>query len=181
MTTAIVFDTETTGLLRPSANKLEDQPYLTEIFAYKVDENVEIVDKFESLVRPPIPVPEKITRLTRINDQMLASAPNFRKLYPDLAKFFLGSSFLVAHNASFDVGILETELRRIDKLTQFPWPPHHLCTAEYSTAINGSRMSLKNLCKHITGEGVSGHHRAQNDVDALLMCFRWLCTEGIIK
>jgi DNA polymerase III epsilon subunit-like protein len=181
MTTAILFDTETTGLMKPSANSLKEQPHMTEIFAYKVDSNIQIIDQFHSMIRPPIPVPEEITRLTRINDQMLASAPPFRKVYPLLAEFFLGSTILVAQNAPFDVSILEVELRRLDKLTQFPWPPMHICTAEYSTAINGSRMSLKKLHTHITGEEVKGHHRAQNDVDALLTVFRWLCEEGIIK
>ena len=181
MKSAILIDVETTGLISPSANGLRNQPYITEIFCMKVDDNLEEVDTFHSFVRPPISIPENVSTITGITDQTVANAPMFDRVYRRLCEFFLGTEILVAHNCPFDAGMLEIELRRMDRLTNFPWPVLHVCTAEQSIRINGYRMGLKDLYKHVTGEDIQNHHRAEGDVRSLLRVFSWMCREGFIK
>ena len=62
-----VFDTETTGL-DPGCE------YLTEIGAVLV-RNGQVVEEFDTFVRPPKPITPKITELTGITNEMVADAP----------------------------------------------------------------------------------------------------------
>ena len=183
----ILFDTETTGLVKPSAIPLHKQPYITEISCLKIDddvaddEEIKILGTFDSLVRPPIPISEEITKITGINDQILQDAPEFCEIYKELAEFFHGANELIAHNLSFDRSMVEIELKRISKQTQFPWPIKHTCTVERSKHIEGHRLSLAKLHTKVTGSGHTGAHRADADVAALFRCYHWLCEQGHIK
>ena len=55
---------------------------------------------------PPVPSPLGITRLTGIDDSMVADAPEFSALAKDLHTF-LGDAVFVAHNVSFDLRHLQ--------------------------------------------------------------------------
>ena len=170
----IVFDTETTGLLKPNLNELSAQPYITEIYCCKIDNDFKIIDEFESLVKPPIPISAEITKITGITDEKLKDAPSFIEIYDLLAEFFLDTYTLVAHNLPFDRDMVANELRRIDKLLQFTWPPIHYCTVEKSMYIKGHRLTLGNLHKLATGNMPEKAHRAKDDVFSLIRCYHWL-------
>ena len=176
----ILFDTETTGLVGPSTLKLSQQPYITEIFCCKIDDNYELIEEFGSLVKPPIPIPELITKITGITDDTLKDAPSFSDIYPDLVKFFFGVDEIIAHNLTFDRDMLKHELMRMDKLLQFPWPPKHTCAVEKSYHIEGHRLSLAKLHTKVCGAPHTGGHRAKEDVYALVRCYHWLCENGHI-
>jgi DNA polymerase-3 subunit epsilon len=164
----ILFDTETTGLCKPSASGLDAQPYITEIFCLKIDDDtMEILGEFDSLIKVPVPLSKEITRITGITDADLANKPSFLKIYPELADFFTGTDNLVAHNLAFDRSMLANDLLRIDKVLNFPWPKNHVCTVEKSLHIEQRRMNLKSLHKHLTGFEFADAHRARNDVMAL--------------
>ena len=92
-----VVDVETTGWTPAESG-------ITEIGAVRVRRG-EIVAEFTSLVNPGAPVPEAITELTGISDQMLALAPPVAAVLPGLLAFADGC-VLTAHNAQFDVGFL---------------------------------------------------------------------------
>ena len=64
-----------------------------------------MVAEFSSLVNPGTPVPQAITELTGISDQMLAAAPPVAAVLPGLLAFAEGS-VIAAHNAPFDLGFL---------------------------------------------------------------------------
>lgn len=179
----IFFDTETTGLLKPEAAQLAIQPNMTEISAIKckkIDGDYEIVDEFNTLVKPPIPLPPEITKITGITDEMLENEPHFLDVYPDLARFFLGVDTMVAHNLSFDVSIIQHELERYDLLTRFPWPMNWRCTIDLSMPITGKRMKLGALYAMATGKEIKGAHRARNDVVAMIACYKFLEDNGFI-
>lgn len=182
--TTIVFDTETTGLLKPEIVDLDQQPYIIEIFCTKFQQKGDEIDKptfFETLILPPIKLEPIITKITSITDEMLADRPNFEYVYPELAKFFTGVDRVVAHNLAFDRGMLVNELKRLEREFQFPWPRQQVCTVEYSKYIQNRRLSLSKLHMHAFGETFSDAHRAKSDVLALVRCYHWLVQQGRIK
>lgn len=177
----IVFDTETTGLLRPSATEVQLQPFMIEICAIKVNKDFEIIDEFNSLVNPPIPISDEIIKITNITNEMLKDQPAFPLIYEDLASFFLGERTLVGHNCSFDVDILRYELARMECEVRFPWPYEHICTVEKSFAIQNRRMRLSHLYELATGKTeIKDNHRARGDVIALIDCVRFLSENNFL-
>lgn len=173
-----IFDTETTGLLKPNAVDVKEQPYITEFYGCVINEKFEMLRELDTFIKPPVPLSDEITKITGINNDMVSNAPVFADVYPELCTLFEGTRCLVAHNASFDVSMLANELLRIDKLIHFPWPKHHICTIERSHHIKGHRLNLTKLHTLATGKPFEGAHRAKIDVFALVRCFNWLVEEG---
>jgi len=178
----IILDTETTGLLKPILSEAHQQPFITEMYCCKLDDNdFSFVGEFNHLIRPPIPIPEIITKITGIDDEMLEGKPTFVQVYDELCDFFLGETIVVAHNSSFDIGMIYWELFRLDKEKNFPWPKHHICTVEKSMALEKKRLKLRDLHKYARGRiHEEGAHRAKEDVMALVRSFLWLVKEGEI-
>ena len=98
-----VVDLETTGI-RPRADRI------VEIGAVRV-EAFELDGPFERLVDPGVPLPCEITRLTGIGPQDLGGRGRWGRRC-DAFLAFAGDAVLVAHNARFDIGFLDAELRR---------------------------------------------------------------------
>ena len=170
----VVFDTETTGLLKPSANHVDEQPEIVELYCCMVNEEFELLGEFESFFKPRIPLTEELTKIHGISNEMLEDAPTFEEKFDDLAKFFTGADVLVAHNLPFDRSMLANELVRCDKLLHFPWPRMHICTVEMSMPIEQRRINLSKLHTYATGKPHEGAHRAKSDVHALVRCYHWL-------
>jgi len=175
----IIFDTETTGLLKSSIVDLDQQPKIIEFAAIKLnDQTLEEVDRIEFLVNPGYSLPKEIIKITGLNDSDLVDAKPFTDYYEPLVHFFLGEKYLIAHNVSFDVGMLTTELSRMGRLTQFPWPPIQICTVNKTMKIKGYRLKLSILYSHLFGEDFKEAHRAMNDVMALVRCVKTLIKNG---
>ena len=100
----VALDLETTGA-RPGTSKI------TEIGAVRI-EGFREVSHFSTLVNPMRPIPPMITQITGITQEMVAEAPRIDEVIPELLEFLKGA-IVVAHNASFDVGFLNYELRRL--------------------------------------------------------------------
>jgi DNA polymerase III epsilon subunit-like protein len=197
---AIVFDTETTGLIDNSAIPLKQQPHIIELTAIKIDLDHCVQwaaakeDKwpegrdrllaeapvFTSLFRHP-KLPEDTLKITGITQEMVNLAPQFASKVRDLQRFFLGATHLVGHNLSFDREMLANELRRLDMLTQFPWPPKHICTVEATETLDGFRLGLNDLHEKLTGARFSEHHRSEPDTRATARVFMELVRSGVIK
>ncbi|HVG99979.1 MAG TPA: exonuclease domain-containing protein [Miltoncostaeaceae bacterium] len=111
--TFCVVDLETTGG-SPGFSKV------TEIGAVRV-RGGELVERFVTLVNPNRPIPQVVTELTGIDDEMVAGSPDIEDA---LARFveFAGQDVLVAHNAPFVLRFLNYERRRLASryFTQ-PW------------------------------------------------------------
>jgi DNA polymerase-3 subunit epsilon len=185
MRTTILFDTETTGLLKPEAVDADQQPYITELYALKVIEHddmvFEVVGEFQSMFKVPIPLEEVITKITGITEGMLSKAPTFRQKFSDLAEFFTGADRMVAHNLSFDKNMLANEVVRIGKLLNMPWPREHICTVEKSMHIEQRRLSLQKLHVHYFGKEFQGAHRAKADVLPMYDCYKEMIKDGTIS
>lgn len=152
--TFIVFDIETTGL---SSSK----DMITEIGAVKI-KNGEVIDTFSQLINPEIPIPEFITNLTGITNDMVKDKPTIKTVIKDF-KDFIASDVLVAHNASFDVGFVRDKLKLIN--TDLTNPV--LDTLELSRAVFPNLKSHKlNLVAKYLNISLVNHHRAVDDATA---------------
>lgn len=177
----IIFDTETTGLLRPIPTKIEKQPFMTEFYGAKLTPDFKFVSEIDTLVKPPISISEEITKLTGIDDALVANAPSFFQIYDELYDFFEGVRYVVGQNISFDIGVLEYELFRHNLERKFPWPKYQGCTIESSMYLKNKRLKLIDLHTELFGKGFVGAHRAKNDVMPTVRCFIELCKRGEMK
>jgi len=164
----IIFDTETTDLLKPESADLSWQPHVVEIAMLKLDDGFNELDAYEALVKPGIPLDEEVHKnITKLTNEKLEGCPTFLELYAELADFFLGERTLIAHNLTFDLGVLTTELRRINKEAAFPYPPQQICTVNLTKHIKGKRLRLVDLYELKIGKKLKQTHRAMDDVRAL--------------
>ena len=102
--TYCVLDIETTGI-----SKLTEK--ITEFGIMKV-KNGEIIDTFECFVNPEKPIPEKVVEVTNITDEMVKDAETIDIVLPKVLEF-VGDSTIVAHNASFDIGFIKENARKL--------------------------------------------------------------------
>ena len=180
MSDIVIFDTETTGLVGPEPTPLDKQPQIIEFAGIKLDKNLKEIDRLEFLVDPGVEITPMITKITGINSAMVKGQGNFASHLEKLQSFFVGVKEYVAHNLMFDHDMLSFELRRIDKLTQFPWPPVRTCTVEKTHPLNGHRLNLTKLHHHCFGTDFKNAHRAMPDVEALTRCYIWLKEKEVI-
>ena len=99
--TFTAFDFETTGLY-PATDRI------VEFGAVKFREG-KILDSFDALVNPGIPIPEQAASVSGITTRMVQDKPPVEQVIPEFMQFVEGS-VLVAHNAQFDVGFLRAAL-----------------------------------------------------------------------
>ena len=176
----ILFDTETTGLLKPQISKISAQPYIIEIYACRIDDNFKLVGEYEAYIKPPIELSEEITRITGITETDLKDAKPFIHHIKPLQELFLGVEKMVAHNLPFDRSMLANELVREDMILNFPWPSKHICTVEKSLPLFGHRLSLAKLHQALFNKDFKDAHRAKNDVYALVRCYKEMINQGLI-
>ena len=169
-----IFDQETTGLLKSKGSDILHQPYLTEIYAMQVDSKGSLIKEFGTLIKPPIPIPSFLEKQIGITNEMVSTAPTFIQVYKKIIEVFFCSHTVVAHNLSFDEGILINELKRIGKEHHFPYPPIKFCTVEQSMHIKGYRLKNSELYTLATGKEIVGAHRAKVDVLATYESYKWL-------
>jgi len=178
----IFIDFETTGLLEPKAKGAAAQPYAIEFYGVVyTDDMEEKLQEYECMIKPPVPISPEITKITGITNDDLADKDPFIQHLDALQDLFLGVTTLVAHNAQYDKGILQWELERLNAVTKFPWPPVTVCTVEQSTSLKRHRLKLIDLYEMATGKRYDDKaHRAKDDVEALVVCYRWLREKGLI-
>ncbi len=99
----VAFDLETTGL-----DPRQDR--IAEIGAIKFDKLGPIA-RFSLLVDPGIPMPPEAAKVNGISDEMLAGQPKLDAVFSDFLSFIDGA-LIVAHNAPFDCGFIDSALTR---------------------------------------------------------------------
>ena len=102
----VMLDFETTGLSPAQGARI------TEVAALRMVEG-RIVERFVSLINCDTYIPEEITALTGITQDMVDQAPPVARVLPELLRF-IGNDPLAAHNASFDSKFLQAECERLD-------------------------------------------------------------------
>lgn len=170
---SLVFDTETTGLLRPEVSDLEKQPKIIEFALCELDRHYEVVDKHTWLINPGELITEEITKITGLTNDDLKDAPRFIEVLPEIIAVFKGADRVIAHNAPFDHSMLVNDLRRIGLDHKFPYPPEWVCTVQLAQElIYGRRARMIELYKDTMGCELDQTHRALDDVMALVEIVR---------
>ena len=65
----------------------------------------------QRFINPGKIISSRITNLTNITNDMVKNEPTIDAILPDILEFF-DDCILVAHNANFDIGFLNENLRR---------------------------------------------------------------------
>ena len=160
-TTFVIVDLETTGASPKKGSSI------TEIGAIKVKTGA-VIEQFESFVNPLAPIPEYITDLTGITNEMLKNAPIIDEIFPKFLEFVghHDDSVLVAHNAPFDLSFLKSAAHELD----LPWPKYRTLDTVTIARQVLSKEDVPN-CKLGTlaeffGTKVEPNHRALDDAKA---------------
>lgn len=155
----IVFDIETTGLSHATER-------ITEIGAVRL-RGLKEVEVFNTFVNPEKHIPEEITELTGITDEMVKDAPSEGDAVREFMKF-CGDAPLIAHNSDFDTSFIRAAAERnrisyhnssIDSLK--------LCRA----AIPNKKKYTLDAVANELGLGDFNHHRASDDAKMLARIF----------
>lgn len=105
----IVLDTETTGLDPTGGHRV------VEIGCIELVNHMPTGNEFHIYLNPERDMPAEAEAVHGLSSDFLADKPLFSSLADDLLRF-IGPSPIIAHNAGFDVGFLNAELRRAGKL-----------------------------------------------------------------
>ena len=138
----IVLDTETTGLDPKEGHRI------IEVGAVQI-ENREITNsEFHKYVQPNRTVGDSV-KVHGITDKFLINKPQFNQISDDLLSFIKGST-LIIHNAPFDLGFLNHELK-----------------------LNGVKIKVEDLCPVIDTLELSKEQRpgTMHNLDALCRRF----------
>ena len=179
MTKSLIFDTETTGLIFNRTIKDDKLPRIIEFYGCLVDlEAGTMLDEYETLIDPGVPILEEITGITGIDDAMVKGlAPKFKDVANQIQAMLESADEMIAHNLAYDEEIIRIEFDRIKRPIKLPIK---LCTVEQTVHLKGYRLSLTALHELLFGEGFPSAHEAKADVLALFKCCVELKKRGVI-
>lgn len=147
----IIFDTETTGLDPKTGDRM------VEIGCVEMVGRVETGNTYHAYYNPERDMPSAAEAVHGLSISFLETKPKFSETCDELLEF-LGDAPLVAHNAGFDFGFLNSELERIGR------DPIAMDRMVDTVAIArkkhpGAKLSLDALC---TRYGVDRSHRVKH-------------------
>ncbi|MDA8905342.1 DNA polymerase III subunit epsilon [Candidatus Thioglobus sp.] len=166
----IVLDTETTGI-RP-----EEGHRIIEVGAVQILNREITKTEFHKYVQPNKPVGDSVN-IHGITDKFLINKPQFDKISNDLLSFIKGAT-LIIHNAPFDLGFLNNELKingidkKIEDFCQI------IDTLELSKEQRpGTMHNLDALCRRF-GVDTSARTRHGALLDAQILAQVYLAMTG---
>lgn len=165
ITSFVCFDIETTGLS-------PEEDYIIEIGAVKIREG-KITEYYNELVKPPVPLPEKITQLTGITEDMLKEAESQERVIPRFLEFAV-EDILMGHNILFDYSFLKVAASRLG----ISFEKLGIDTLKISRGgmKEDESKSLSSLCSRYKVVNQSAH-RAFHDARATAVVYAHLCNE----
>jgi len=153
----VIMDFETTGL-NPCTDSIIE-------FALARYEKGVLREKFSSLCKPDSEIPEEITKITGITNNMVKNKPNFRKFVKDIIDF-IGYQPIIGHNISFDLRFFKAQLDRMNikiDFSDFLIIDTLLLSRTFLFYLPG--FSLSSICSSLDIKGFE-FHRAVDDVTA---------------
>ncbi|QOC21558.1 DNA polymerase III subunit epsilon [Wenzhouxiangella sp. AB-CW3] len=167
----IVLDTETTGLEPSEGHRI------IEIGCLEMVER-RITDRtFHVYLNPDREVEHEALQVHGISNEFLADKPRFDDVAGEFLEFIRDAE-LVIHNASFDVGFLDSELARLEQPTRVTEHATVLDTLDLARELHpGQRVSLDALCKRYEVDN-SGRDLHGALLDAELLAEVYLAMTG---
>ena len=154
----VVLDLETTGL----SCKYDR---IIEFGAVRVENGI-VTSNLDILIDPLRPIPEKITNITDITNEMVKGQPTIEQAMPRILEF-LSDAILVTHNAKFDISFLQEALKRMG-LPQLKNPVVDTLALSRHLFPEASRHSLGALCRNMeVVYDEDSAHRADYDATVL--------------
>ena len=134
----IVLDTETTGI------SVKDGHRIVEIGCIELDNLIPTKNKFHCYLNPERKVSEQALKVHGYSDKFLSSKKKFNEVADDFLNFIKEKKIII-HNAEFDLGHLNNELKIIGKKSITNKIVDTLILAR--DKFPGSSISLDALCK----------------------------------
>ncbi len=160
----IVLDTETTGFEPETGDRI------VEIGAVELYNHLPTKRHFHVYINPERPMPPEAEAVHGLSNEFLADKPRFAEVVGDFLAFIKGAH-LVAHNAMFDLGFINAELKRCGK------PPIFAERATDTLAIArtkfpGAKHTLDALCQRFdVDRSMRVHHGALLDAQLLAQVY----------
>lgn len=104
----VVLDTETTGLDPGAGHRI------VEIGCVELVNHVATGRTFQRYLNPGMKMPDEALAVHGLSDSLLSDKPDFAGVVDEFLEF-LEDSPLVIHNADFDLGFINAELKRLDR------------------------------------------------------------------
>ncbi|MBL42997.1 MAG: DNA polymerase III subunit epsilon [Rhodospirillaceae bacterium] len=135
----IVLDTETTGLSPENGDRI------VEIGCVELINFVPTNNTYHQYINPDRKMSEGAFRVSGISNAFLLDKPKFEEIYKEFLTY-ISDSAIVAHNAKFDVGFINSELQKINEqnfITNEIIDTLAIAKRKYP----GAQASLDALCK----------------------------------
>lgn len=154
-----IVDIETTGGYA-SGNSISE-------IAIAIHDGERMIDYFETLINPQVPIPRYIQALTGITNAMISQAPLFEEVAPKIYGL-LHDKVFVAHNVNFDYSFVRHQLAQFG----YELDCKKLCTVRLGRKVlpGHQSYSLGNLCRSLNIE-IEQRHRAGGDALATVKLF----------
>tara|TARA_B100000945_G_scaffold113656_1_gene90050 strand:+ start:37 stop:708 length:672 start_codon:yes stop_codon:yes gene_type:complete len=136
----VILDTETTGL------SVKEDHRVIEVACIETENLIPTKNVFYKLINPERKISEDAFKIHGYDNEKLKNEPKFADVAKDLIKFIDGKK-LIIHNAPFDIGFLNHELKKIN-MKSIDEKKNIIDTLEIARSkFPGSSNSLDNLCK----------------------------------
>lgn len=171
MTRRVIFDTETTGL------KFDGPDRIIEIACVEMEDTTITGAEYQSYVNPRVTMHPDAFKVHGISDAFLSDKPEFDDIVDELMSF-IADAELVAHNAKFDIGFLNKELRLLGRE---PISNHVIDTLSMARRRRPhKRNNLDSLASdfRVSSTRVDGVHGALEDAKLLAKVFCHLVQTG---
>ncbi len=188
----LIFDTETTGLPTRRGAPPSDVtawPRMVQLAWAVYDASGNRTAARSFLIRPDgFTIPKDAQRLHGISTEIAArgGVPVGEALAP-FAEAAGSAKLMVAHNFSYDSGVVGAEFHRLKLANPIAGKPR-VCTMEAATrycAIPSSRgfkwPNLEELHRKLFGAGLGEAHNAEADVESCAKCFFELIRLNVVR
>lgn len=191
----LFFDTETTGLV-DDFTPIENQPSMVQfgaiLWEYEIDLVNEDVDfriiseeTIDLLFKPLKPIPQKLTDIHGISNEMVADKPEFESYAKEFVRMCREADIIVGHNLEFDKNMMFVELDRVypskspekDEFKRM-FKEKSICTMQNSINFCAIKNSygfkypkLSELHIKLFWKDFDNAHNAAADIQATRNCF----------
>lgn len=140
-------------------------------------EGGELVERFDSLVDPTIPIPADSTEIHGITDDDVKEKPTFRDIADKISSIMDGAIIAGYNIIGYDLPLLKAEYKRIRKACPFVFSASKIFDA-YRMYCKLKPRSLEAAYAVLVGEAFEQTHRAGDDVDMTVAVFKAMARQN---